>query len=88
MTIHKCDPLRYDPWYLEANSEVKVVSNTVNRSLGNMGGIQLRKNLNLLLDILNLVLRTLKIDDLDGHGLLRALVIPGHPFTRTQGVKR
>ena len=42
--------------------------------LGDMGGIQLRKNLNFLLNILYLVLGTLKVDNLNGHGFLSALI--------------
>jgi len=44
--------------------------------LGDMRGIQLRKNLNFLLNILYLVLGTLKINNLDSHGFLRALIDP------------
>ena len=42
--------------------------------LGDMWGIQLRKNLNFLLNILDLVFGTLKVNNLDGHGFLRALI--------------
>ena len=42
-----------------------------------MWGVQLRKNLDFLLYILNLVLCTLEIDDLDCYGLLSSLVITG-----------
>jgi hypothetical protein len=40
-----------------------------------MRGIQLRKDLYLLLNIFYLVFRTLKVNDLDSHSLLRSLVI-------------
>ena len=42
---------------------------------GDMWGIELGKDLDFLLNILNLVFCALKIDDLDGHGLLGALVV-------------
>ena len=42
--------------------------------LGDMGGIQLRKNLNFLLNIFYLVLGTLEVNNLNGHGFLRALI--------------
>ena len=40
-----------------------------------MRRIQLRQNLNFLLDILNLILCTLKVDYFDGDGLLCPLII-------------
>ena len=61
-----------------------VIPATLNVSSGNgkngdklrdMGRIQLRQYLNLLLDILNLVLSTLEVDDLDSDGLLCPLII-------------
>jgi hypothetical protein len=42
--------------------------------LGDMWRIQLRKNLDFLLDILYLILGTLKVNDLNGHSFLRALI--------------
>ena len=42
-----------------------------------MGRIELGENLNLLLNIFDLVFRTLQIDDLNGHRFLGALVITG-----------
>ena len=42
--------------------------------LGDMRGIQLRKDLDFLLNILYLVLSTLKVDNLNGYGFLRALI--------------
>ncbi len=41
-----------------------------------MRRIQLRQYLNFLLDILNLILSTLEVDDLDSDGLLCPLIIP------------
>jgi hypothetical protein len=40
-----------------------------------MRRIQLRQYLNFLLDILNLILSTLEVDDLDSDGLLCPLII-------------
>ena len=45
------------------------------RSLGDMWRVELGEDLNLLLDVLNLVLRALKVDDLDRDCLLGALVV-------------
>lgn len=40
-----------------------------------MRRIELGENLDLLLDVLDLVLCTLEVDDLDGHSLLSSFVI-------------
>jgi hypothetical protein len=42
-----------------------------------MGRVQLRKNLDLLLNILYFILGALKVDYLDGYCLLRSLVVSG-----------
>ena len=44
---------------------------------GDMWGIELGEDLNLLLDVLNLVFCALKIDDLYGHRFLGPLVVAG-----------
>lgn len=44
-----------------------------------MGGIQLRKDLDLLLNILYLIFCTFQIDYLNGNGLLRPLIIAVSP---------
>lgn len=41
-----------------------------------MGRVQLRKDLYLLLDILNLIFCAFEVNDLDGDGFLGPLVIP------------
>ena len=45
--------------------------------LGHVGRLQLRKDGDLLDDILDLILGALDVDDLDGHGLARPLVDAG-----------
>ena len=42
--------------------------------LGDMWRIQLRKNLDFLLDILYLILGTLQVNNLNGHSFLGALI--------------
>ena len=44
-------------------------------ALGDMGRVQLREDLNLLLDVFNLVLCALEIDNLDSDGSLRSFVV-------------
>lgn len=44
---------------------------------GDEGGLELRKNGDLLDDILDLVFRALNVDKLDCHGLARSLVDAG-----------
>ena len=46
-------------------------------ALGDMGRVELRENLDLLLDVFYLVFGTLEVDDLDGNRLLRATVVSG-----------
>lgn len=41
----------------------------------NMWGVKLREYLDLLLNVLDFVLCTLKVDDLDSNGLLRSFVV-------------
>ena len=43
--------------------------------LGDVGRVELRKDLNLLLDVLNLVLCALEIYDLYGNGLLSTFIV-------------
>lgn len=47
-----------------------------------MRRIQLRQNLNLLLDIFYLVLRTLEVNNLDGYGLLCSFIVTGTKIKR------
>ena len=48
--------------------------NSGNGVLGNMRGIKLGKNLNLLLDILYLIFCTFEVDNLDGYCFPRLLI--------------
>lgn len=41
---------------------------------GDEGAVTLAQHRDLLLDVLDLVLRLLQVDDLDGHHLLRAII--------------
>ena len=41
MTIHKCDPLRYEPWYLSENHQRLSCDTEENGALGYMWGIEL-----------------------------------------------
>ena len=76
MTIHSRLPLRYDPWYLTDTVIYRqwLQEGSKGRSLCDMVGIQLGKNLNFLLNVLNFVLRTLEVDDLYCDCLLRPFV--------------
>jgi hypothetical protein len=47
----------------------------IRRALGDMRRVQLRENLDLLLDILYLILCAFEVDYLNGNCLLRSLVV-------------
>jgi hypothetical protein len=55
--------------------------------LCDMGRIELRENLNLLLDVLNLIFCTLKIYDLNRHSPLRPLFIAARCTEKAQTIR-
>lgn len=75
MTIQRLEPFKNDPWYLKANRKHGAMYKIHIDALRDMGRIQLRQDLNLLLNVLYFILCTLQVNDLDGNGLLRALIV-------------
>lgn len=78
MTIHKWEPFKNEPWYLRCMS-TGWRTGKWSGLLCHMRGIELRKDLNLLLDILYLIFCTFEVNNLDCYSL-------PSPFVEAEGV--
>ena len=74
MTIHKWEPFKNEPWYLWRERYWTGRLDKEGGLLGHMRGIELGKNLNLLLDILYLVFCAFKVNNLDGYSFPRPFI--------------
>ena len=71
-------------WHvLHDNPEVRTLQERA-MVFGDMRGIELGQNLDLLLNIFYFVFRTLEVNDLDCNSLLRALIISNHRVSVTK----
>lgn len=83
MMIHRCAPRRKLPWYLRTGarheysqheSATLLEGRGVGHALGDPRAVELRQDLDLLLDVVDLVLGVLEVNDLDGDEVARALL--------------